>query len=193
MGPRGVYGFRIDQKDKVTYNHFNSYPKNLGKNVLLFIARTPLKQLKNIAQNITLVDHYSVPSQDLIKKYKRFSNLNVSRGSNRGWYYLLRDTQGDLFPYNDGLQHLIDYHEFLYDSLYCEWAYIINLDKDLLEVYKGFNKNIYAKGRYAKQSIADNLDYLGVTLIKEIPLRDINEENIEIITKELNKYYVGCD
>ena len=31
MGTRGAYGFRINDKDKVTYNHFDSYPDGFGK------------------------------------------------------------------------------------------------------------------------------------------------------------------
>lgn len=31
-------------------------------------------------------------------------------------------------------------YEFAADSLFCEWAYVIDLDKATFEVYKGFNK-----------------------------------------------------
>lgn len=36
MGTRGLYGIRKDGVDKVTYNHFDSYPEYLGKNMLKF-------------------------------------------------------------------------------------------------------------------------------------------------------------
>ena len=32
-----------------------------------------------------------------------------------------------------------DSYEFAKDSLYCEWAYIIDFDKNAFEVYKGLN------------------------------------------------------
>ena len=34
MGTRGVIGFRIDDKDKVMYNHMDSYPEYLGVKIL---------------------------------------------------------------------------------------------------------------------------------------------------------------
>lgn len=66
-------------------------------------------------------------------------------------------------------------NNFLKDSLFCEYAYIINLDNNTFEFYVGFNKNPNAKGRYAKYKI-DNLigeKYYGVKLKKVIPLNDI--------------------
>lgn len=36
-----------------------------------------------------------------------------------------------------GLQDSID---FAADSLYCEWAYVVDLDLEVLEVYRGFNR-----------------------------------------------------
>ena len=33
-----------------------------------------------------------------------------------------------------------DNSEFAADSLFCEWAYVIDLDKETFEVYKGFNQ-----------------------------------------------------
>ena len=37
MGTRGLYGFRKNGVDKVTYNHYDSYPEYLGRNILEFI------------------------------------------------------------------------------------------------------------------------------------------------------------
>lgn len=60
---------------------------------------------------------------------------------------------------------------FLADSLFCEWAYIINLDSDKLEIYKGFNKDPQAKGRYAHLYDEDGVNngYYGVALVLELP------------------------
>ncbi len=35
---------------------------------------------------------------------------------------------------------LINQESFAKDSLYCEWGYVIDLDKKTFEVYEGFNK-----------------------------------------------------
>lgn len=187
MGTRGAYGFRINSIDKIAYNHWDSYPECLGRNVLKYIDGTPIEMMKEVARNIILVNHNSHPSPQLIEKYKQYADLNVSNHSYNDWYCLLRKTQGDLFHYNNDLKHMVDYHNFLYDSLFCEWAYIINLDQELFEAYRGFNKNPKAKGRYAARKIRDNNGYRGVVLIKEIPLNDIKEARIEDYIAELNK------
>ena len=63
---------------------------------------------------------------------------------------------------------------FLVDSLFCEYAYIVNLDENVLEFYVGFNKDPNAKGRYAKLSdpivIDESRRYYGVALKKTFPL-----------------------
>ena len=96
-----------------------------------------------------------------------------------------------------------DSNDFLIDSLFCEYAYIINLDKNVLEFYRGFNKDKNAKGRYAslisKWNASDpNMngeDYYGVKLVQEIPLQDIiegkyktdNKINTQKLLMELRK------
>ena len=71
--------------------------------------------------------------------------------------------------------------DFLYDSLFCEYAYIINLDECVLEFYKGFNKNPKANGRYANNTIyRDENSYYGVALIDTIPLKDLFEGKVDI-------------
>jgi len=185
MGTRGAYGFRINEEDRVNYVQFDSYPSGLGKEVMSYVVQTPVAQMKKIATRIVLVHPDSTPSRELIQRYRKYADLGVSEQSYEDWYCLLRKTQGTLFPYNNDLRHMIDYHDFLFDSLFCEWAYIINLDTEQFEVYKGFNKDASAKGRYAGRSQEDNYGYMGVTLIKQIPLADITKEKVAAFVNEL--------
>jgi hypothetical protein len=185
MGTRGAYGFRIGNQDKITYCHFDSYPDFLGRNLLEYVADTPTEMMKEVASAIIMVDLESKPAPELVKRYSKFGDLNVSNHTFEDWYCLLRKTQGDLYPYNNDLRHMIDFHDFPHDSLFCEWAYIINLDTELFEAYKGLNKDSSAKGRYARYSTDDNHGYRGVVLIDEIPLADIRPESIEDLVRRI--------
>ena len=71
---------------------------------------------------------------------------------------------------------MIDSSGFLLDSLFCEWAYIVNLDTGKLELYRGFNKKP-SDGRYGN-ILEDKpewreAEYYGVALIGEIPFEAI--------------------
>jgi len=174
MSTRGAYGFRHNGIDKVAYNHCDSYPSGLGKLAIEFIKRNNLQGLKAIEQGIRLVDEEGSPSDEDLKKYDAFCNMNVG-GPEEGisWYKLLRNAQGDFEAFENGLDVMIDGADFLKDSLFCEWAYIINLDDSVLEIYKGFNKSEYAAGRYAKVVHEEPCDFQGVKLFKTIPFNEI--------------------
>lgn len=187
MSTRGCYGMRINKTDKVTYNHADSYPTWLGINIMTFIHDTPDPELKKIAKRIELVDEQSKPSRKQIKTHKQYANLNVSSHSLTDWYCLLRETQGDLTHYRNGLTHMIDCHDFLKDSLFCEWAYIINVDTGELEIYRGFNtrKHVKGGGRYARFTVDDNPQkgkrYYGITLLATLGLSEIRGMTPEAI------------
>ncbi len=171
MGTRGAVGFRIDGQDKVTYNHFDSYPSGLGVEVLQNIHNLNVDDLKEAARHIQLIDGQTKPTADQKKRFLAFADVGVGEQSLDDWYCLLRNAQGTLQPYTEGLDVMIDSHGFLLDSLFCEYAYIVNFDDNVLEVYKGFNKDPKAGGRYAPQIHRGG--YYGVSLIKTIPLDEI--------------------
>ena len=144
-----------------------------------YIAHTDLDAMRNVAWHIRMVKRESIPSPELIERYKKYSDLTISPNTCKDWHCLLFKTRGVLESYHKGLEHMIDSSGFLADSLLCEWAYIINLDTNYLEVYRGLNKNQFAKGRYSGRSVRHSRGYFGVRLIAEVPFNSIKNSDID--------------
>ncbi len=195
MGTRGAVGFRANQQDKVSYNHYDSYPDGLGAEVLSFIQGSTLAKLKEAAERIILIDENVPPTPEQIKDCEPWTDLGVNRQSTSDWYCLMRGAQGDLNAYTDGLKYMSDAQGFLLDSLFCEYAYIINTDEQVLEFYSGFNqKSRTRKGRYAAlqepSSNGTTGKYYGVVLIKRYPLDEIigaDDSKLTEIVQEMQK------
>lgn len=154
MGTRGAVGVHIDGTDKLAYNQFDSYPEGLGVKVL----ETARKLAKDsdaarMARDLRLVDEDAPVTAEDIEKYGHKMNLGVGNQSPTDWYCLLRDAQGDLRSYL-GMGIMLDAADFIFDSLFCEWAYIVNFDTRKLEVYKGFQTAPHDKGRFAHKRAA---------------------------------------
>lgn len=192
MGTRGAVGFRSNMQDKVQYNHFDSYPSGLGQEVLQFLQSSNIAHLKEISENIVLVYKNIKPTEKQIKECAKWTDLSVSEQSTSDWYCLLRQAQGNFDAYKDGLKYMLSGESFLLDSLFCEYAYIINTDEGVLEFYSGFNKKVRkTKGRYAALQANKDRDngYYGVALIKKYQLEEIigaSDENLDAIVKEIN-------
>lgn len=181
MGTRGAIGFRLGAKDKVIYNHFDSYPTGIGYCVFNFMKHMNLATIRDKVKAIKLVNEHEKPNDLDIQRLKKYANLGVSEQSYSDWYCLLHRAQGNLQAYLD-CGYMIDNQNFLKDSLFCEWAYIINLDESVLEIYKGFNKDKNALGRYALQK-KDKQGYCGVRLITRQHLNFFNTMTDEEIMK----------
>jgi len=186
MGTSGAYGFRIDDTDKVTYNHFDSYPEWLGKQVVAFIKAHSVDEMRSIARSIVLVNAKTKPTPEQVKECERWTNITVSEQSTEDWYCLLREAQGNLEAYTQGLRYMIDDSSFLGDSLFCEWAYIINLDDGVLEVYVGFQKrqDKNPANRYRNLPCQyDKPEYYPVKLLLTFDLQRIPDDWLERVYK----------
>jgi hypothetical protein len=194
MGTRGAIGFFKGKKGKITYNHFDSYPEGVGVKILDEIRGFSVKEMKKAFNHITLITNEDKkPTKKEIEGLKKWSDPSVGGSSDnqevKTYYQLLRNVQGTLKPYLTGEVNLmIDNEKFLKDSLFCEWAYIINLDKEVLEVWEGFQKkpqeNRYKETEkelkkesdwWAKERPTANWkkDYYNCALVKEYPLKDL--------------------
>lgn len=150
MSTRAAAGFRVDGKDKLQYVHSDGYPDGLGRDTLEFIRDVNLEALKEHVRKIRLVTEKEKPTDEEQQRYSKWANAGVASRSMTDWYVLLREAQGEWAPYANGdLDVMLSGNTFVYDSLFCEYAYIINLDTMELEFYTGFNHSPSGRGRYA--------------------------------------------
>lgn len=183
MGTRGILGIRIDGIDKLAYNHFDSYPESLGEKTVSDIQRllvSPgIEALREQARALRVVDKNSKPSAADVELLAPYTDLGVSRQSTQDWYCLTRELQGDLAKtLQTGV--LIDSADFIADSLFCEYAYVVNFDENVFECYRGFQTEKHSQGRYADLPCTDkgncSCQYYPVALVGAFPLSDIPED-----------------
>lgn len=160
MSTSGLYGIRKNGVDKCTYNHCDSYPNWLGKGIATFCANNSIEDLERFFDNIVLVDENSEPTNEQIDDCKAagYVNLDVSEQSIDDWYCLLRELQGNFEAYqkcidDDSKVYMTDGINFIRDSVFCEYAYIINLDDKVLEFYIGVQREPQDGNRYGVEKV----------------------------------------
>ena len=191
MGTRGIYGYHKNGIDKLTYNHFDSYPSVLGKGIIDYVRKYTDGEIDKAFNKIIMVKHNIKPTKKMISNCKDYTDLGVSNQSINDIYCLLRNSQGDLNPYHKGLLYMIDSKDFIKDSLFCEWGYIINLDTHKLEIYRGFNKT-RSINRYCGKSTKHQDGYYPCSLINErylLDYRSMSNSAIDQFTKHLEEVY----
>lgn len=157
MGTRGFITFVTGGEEKTAYNHWDSYPEGLGVKVLKFLTASldSVSALKERALALRVVSPDSKPSPEDIARLGKFADTGVGTQSLDDWYVLLRQTQGEpALMLEAGV--IEDAGYFPRDSLFAEWGYVIDLDKEAFEVYRGFQKAPHQDGRFADREVFEH-------------------------------------
>jgi len=145
MGTRNLTMVVKDKKTKVAqYGQCDGYPNGQGKTILKFLGNK-----KRVADLKKYVDNLSfVTPEDEAELEKLGENWKKT------WGHLSRDVASNilnLIVEAKGNLKLQNQEEFAGESLHNEWSYVLDLDKEVLEVYKGFNtKPVPKSSRFAK-------------------------------------------
>lgn len=205
MSTRGCIGYRLDGKDKLSYNHSDSYPSGLGTSTLAELRKMvlDLATLKQRVRSLVMVKEGKPTPQAVLEAASKAEviDLRVAGQNVNDPYCVLRGIQGE---WEKTLQvgYAIEYAGFMKSSLHCEWAYVVNLDSGNLEVYRGFNRGKKkgkkwvperTEGRYAalssdvingtfKPDYKGEEPFFGVSLVAEWPLNDLpsDEEMVKL-------------
>lgn len=170
MGTRGFMGIVVDGELKGSYNHFDSYPTCLGENVVRDIRAMTLEEMRGKARGLKVVQESGAPTSEEIATLCGYANEGVSSGDPEEWYVLLHDLQGELAKTLEA-GYILDGTRFPADSLFCEWGYVVDLDAETLEVYRGFQKERPATGRF--RDMPKDGDYFPIALVATFKLDDI--------------------
>lgn len=175
MGTRGFIGFVVDGQEKIAYNHFDSYPEGLGKDVLAWLRLDfDIEFLRTAARTLRVVTDETPPTDDDIERLRPFTNRSVGERKERpDWYQLLRETQGKPGEMlRAGV--ILDASDFPLSSLFAEWGYLVDLDAETLEVYRGFQQHHHSWGRFAGRPGQDG--YYPCALLKSWPLSGLPDD-----------------
>ena len=170
MSTRGAFGFTKNGVNKITYNHFDSYPTGLGFDIIEFIMKNNIEKMNKIFNSITMVKHDDVPTVDQLKTLEEYFGSRIDIRKVKDMEDLISGNQY-ITDFQKGFPFMLDNENFMGDSLFCEYAYIINLDDNTLEVYYGYNM-IPQNNRFSKFA-RQNEDYKEVALVGKIKLNEL--------------------
>ena len=124
-----------------------------GVTILKFL-RDPLKRnhLKDALSRVKFVTAAEVEQWYIAAGAQPGSSLvsmDVVARVNRDHPYISRELGAEILTKiisADEVVEVTDSREFVRDSLFCEWAYVIDYDKGTFEVYRGFNEKPVPEG-----------------------------------------------
>ena len=145
MGTRNLTMVIKDKKTKVAqYGQWDGNPSGQGKTVLAFLGnKKRVEDLRKYVDNLSFV----TPKDEAELE-------KLGDDWKKTWGHLSRDVASEILSLiveAKGNLKLQNQEEFAGESLHNEWSYILDLDNNVLEVYKGFRTKPVPKGeRFAK-------------------------------------------
>lgn len=143
MGTRNLTMVVLNQKPVIAqYGQWDGYPEGQGQTVLDFLHREDfdLARFKDKLKRCRFMtaDDDVDALNDILRNPPEWART----GHKRGVSYLSRDAAAEVlgFIYDTERDEivLVDESAFATDGLMCEWVYVIDLDVEQVEAYKGF-------------------------------------------------------
>lgn len=182
MGTRNLTMVIENAKPVVAqYGQWDGYPEGQGATILEFLKKTDIEQFKQKLKKARLqTEEDKKAVNDFLKSIgceDGWMNDEQSKKFNAKFPYLSRNHGGEILEMindapDDADIMLSDTTAFAGDPGFCEWAYVVNLDTNQLEVYGWDNpkakfentfEKLFKKEPYATQ-LKEDKDYEGAVV-----------------------------
>ena len=203
MGTRNLTCVVLDGKYRVAqYGQWDGYFEGQGKLICEFIVaqlQTPegLAQFKErVASAVEISEdelrrRWESVGAVLDEKGHGLIGMDIVKDFQAKWPWLDRDCGGKI------LQHVMDHTglevqlgvEFAGDGLSCEFAYVVNLDNDTLEIYVGHNEEPLQPGERFYGFVEQCPGYYPIKHYRTFPLSEITLDTMANLAAERNKMY----
>jgi hypothetical protein len=186
------------------YGRWDGHPSGQGAVVLEFAKKISNKlNLSRFEKQLKKCVYITeTESRKLLKsffgssyRYDSFITLDKSNKFKAVFPTLHPNTSADvlnaIYYSKDKKIYLIDSSYFAGESLFCEWAYLINLDTNQLEVYRGFNKEPLEKSERFYSMGWSNDKYYPIKLLHTYDISNLPEEKdfVKQLEAKANKMY----
>lgn len=158
MGTRHLIAVQLDGQYRIAqYGQWDGYPAGQGQDIVKFLESMdrPKFEAKLRASHLMTREELEALSatlpSDWPERYPHFS----------------RDAGSDILSYvmngEDGIK-LKNSIDFAGDGLFCEFGYVIDLDKNTFELFKGFQKGHIDPSERFANAPRDNPEYAPIKL-----------------------------
>lgn len=106
------------------------------------------------------------------------------------YWFMRREKLWELDAYANGLPYMIDSGDFILDSLFCEYGYIINLDKNVLEFWIGYQKKVDKDNRYGTK---ETDGYYPCKLLAQFSLNKLDDDVVKVMNRMSETEYMEAD
>lgn len=169
MGTRHLTIMVVDGEHKVAqYGQWDGYPDGAGTTILAALKRAHAEDFEDFREKVRSTRFIS--AEDVERRWKEAGadgsgmvSMEVSDAMKSKYPQLQRDmgyaVVDHLIDSAPG-QELTDNISFVADSLFCEYAYVVDLDTNTFEVYRGFNQTpLDASERFASYFSAEGQEH----------------------------------
>lgn len=179
MGTRSLTCVVLDDQFKIAqYGQFDGYPSGQGSTALSIMRKIVLQnkldrftetvrklnKLTDAQHKQLWIDIGADPSKDYV-------SMEIANAFDEKHPELSRLTAAEILSlvmYRD-ISRVQLSEDFAHDSLFCEWAYVVDLDQGIFEVHKGLVKSPHSKGRFSSGK-CESSGYYPVRLAKSYKL-----------------------
>lgn len=195
MGTRHFVGVVADGEFKVAqYGQWDGYPSGQGMDVLTFASTMDPEVMLAEVRDVRFLSE-----EDRAQMKSDWEAVGANESgwvtmeqsdqfySNPKYAAMSRDVGASVLNlvYEGKVDMLDDSSDFPKNSLWCEWAYVIDLDKRQLEVYGGFGKDLPKNGRWAGVREAGE-EYAACEMLALWPLDSLPDKDTFLQTLEPN-------
>lgn len=195
MGTRNLICVSEGDELKVAqYCQWDGYLEGQGQDIVKFLTSHDLNIFKEKLDKYTKLVSMEEAWKFVPEKLKGKTSFNLMGYAelNEAAPHLVQDTGAKILDMIYKLDYeiqLADARTFAADSLFCEWAYVVNLGNNTLEIYEGFNQSPVPEGeRFASLPLSKNESehyskYYQVKLYKVLPFEGLKESYKNLIAE----------
>lgn len=181
MGTRNITCVVKNNEFKVAqYGQWDGYPSGNGIIILSWLQNNDIADLSAGADRV----HIFEGNEERAGWVEVNGDGFIPEADFKDYPSLSRDMGADVLDYVASTQKpiLVLDAEFAADSLFCEYAYVVDLDKNTFEVYEGFNKtplteaDRFFTGETPDPSYDGSAGYEPVVLVASYDLNDLPKQ-----------------